>query len=146
MNGLPAVGAHLVTPRSFYTHHGIHVGEGRVVHYAGLCDGMHGGPVREVSLAEFCCGRGYRIKTERRQRFSGEEVARRARSRIGEDRYHLLRNNCEHFCEWCVAGRRWSAQVETWLAYPFDSLLGLIRALARRWRGPDRPSVDCYVN
>jgi Lecithin retinol acyltransferase len=27
------------------------------------------------------------------------EVMRRARSRLGEDRYRLLSNNCEHFCE-----------------------------------------------
>jgi hypothetical protein len=39
-------------------------------------------------------------------------VVHRARSRLGEDRYHVLRNNCEHFCEWCVRGQHRSYQVE----------------------------------
>ena len=32
------LGAHIVTPRRWYTHHGIYVGAGQVVHYAGLSD------------------------------------------------------------------------------------------------------------
>lgn len=146
MHDLPPVGAHLITPRSFYDHHGIHVGGGRVVHYAGFCDGMHGGPVVEVSLEDFSRGEGYTVKKSRHQRFPGEEIARRARSRLGEDCYHVLRNNCEHFCEWCVAGRSWSAQVEAWLTYPVDSLLSALRALARKATAVRRRSASCYAN
>jgi hypothetical protein len=36
----------------------------------------------------------------------------RARSRLGEDRYRFLSNNCEHFCEWCIAGSSRSTQIE----------------------------------
>jgi hypothetical protein len=43
---------------------------------------------------------------------------RRARSRLGENRYGLLRNNCEHFCEWCVQGIPRSYQVERALQFP----------------------------
>lgn len=32
--------------------------------------------------------------------------------RLGEHRYRLLTNNCEHFCEWCVNGAHRSYQVE----------------------------------
>lgn len=132
MNPLPPVGAHLVTPRRLYQHHGIYVGDGRVVHYAGFCGGMHRGPVEEVSLETFCRGRGYRVKRHRRQAFAGDEIARRARSRIGEDSYDLLRNNCEHFCEWCAAGRSFSAQAEAWRAFPLLSLLWACRSLLQR--------------
>jgi hypothetical protein len=40
------------------------------------------------------------------------EVVRRARLRLGENRYHLLTNNCEHFCEWCIRGESRSLQVD----------------------------------
>ncbi len=51
-------------------------------------------------------------------RFDGQEVIRRARSRIGEKCYRLLTNNCEHFCEWCLHGEPRSEQVERALALP----------------------------
>ena len=39
----------------------------------------------------------------------------RAQSRLGEQSYNLLFNNCEHFAHWCKTGRHRSAQVEDWL-------------------------------
>jgi Lecithin retinol acyltransferase len=50
---------------------------------------------------------------------------RRARSRIGEDDYRLLTNNCEHFCNWCLCGVSRSAQVERRWQLPFRVLLAL---------------------
>jgi hypothetical protein len=38
--------------------------------------------------------------------------SRRARSRLGEDRYRLSTNNCEHFCKWCTRGLHRSTLVE----------------------------------
>ena len=38
-NDAPPLGSHVVTSRRGYTHHGIFVGDGRVVHYAGLSRG-----------------------------------------------------------------------------------------------------------
>src|ERR1700746_783770 len=32
----PLLGSHIVTPRFGYLHHGIYVGGGKIVHYAGL--------------------------------------------------------------------------------------------------------------
>jgi hypothetical protein len=40
-------GAHLVSPRRGYTHHGIYVGGGRVVQYGGLVQGLRRGSVEE---------------------------------------------------------------------------------------------------
>ena len=132
MSDLPPVGAHLVTPRGWYNHHGIHIGHGRVVHYSGFCEWFHRGPVEEVSLEEFTLGQPYWVKKNRRQRFTAAEIVTRARSRLGENSYDLFRNNCEHFCEWCVAGRSWSAQAEAWLKFPFVTLMALLRRGAPR--------------
>ena len=108
----PPIGAHIVTPRSVYTHHGIYVGEGRVVQYGGLSYGLRRGPVEEISLAQFARGREIWVRSEGSSSFDREEVVRRARLRLGEDRYHPLKNNCEHFCEWCVCGEPRSFQVD----------------------------------
>src|SRR3990170_970877 len=108
----PPLAAHLVTPRSGYTHHGIYVGCGKVVHYAGLSRSWRSGPVEEVTLAEFACGRSIRVRPCSNPQFDPSEVVARARSRLGEDCYQVLTNNCEHFCEWCLRGKNRSSQVD----------------------------------
>lgn len=45
----------------------------------------------------------------------GEEIVRQARSRVGERRYDIFRNNCEHFCSWCQVGESRSRQVDLFL-------------------------------
>jgi cytochrome c5 len=47
-------------------------------------------------------------------RFPGVEAVTRARSRLGEDRYRVWTNNCEHFVHWCLSGIPRSTQVERW--------------------------------
>jgi len=106
------VGSHLVSPRGPYSHHGIYVGEGKVVHYSGKSDGLKAGPVKVDSLEVFQNGRGFSIKEHATPKFSGRVVALRAFQRIGEDLYSLIGNNCEHFCEWCIHDQHRSLQVE----------------------------------
>jgi hypothetical protein len=130
-NQEPALGSHLVTPRRGYLHHGIYVGDGKVVHYAGFSDGLHGGPVEEVTLARFARDRPVCVQSDAPPNFAPPEVVRRARSRVGEDRYRLLTNNCEHFCEWCLRGEHRSYQVEALLARPRRALYGTIRLIAQ---------------
>ena len=113
----PVLGSHLVTPRLGFAHHGIYVGCGRVVHYGAFVHGVHRGPVEEVSLARFTHGHTLWVRPGA-VRFDCEEVIRRARSRIGENSYRLLSNNCEHFCEWCLRGEPRSEQVERALVLP----------------------------
>lgn len=48
------------------------------------------------------------------QPFTPEETLKRARSRIGERKYNLLTNNCEHFVVWCKTGISESRQVRQW--------------------------------
>ena len=127
----PLVGSHIVTPRRGYLHHGIYVGGGRIVHYAGLAHGLRRGPVEEISIARFARGRAVWVRSDALSTFDRPEVIHRARSRVGEDGYRLLTNNCEHFCEWCLHGEHRSYQVERWLAHPRRKLHAAIRLIAR---------------
>lgn len=125
----PPLAAHLTTPRGLYTHHGLYVGQGRVIHYAGLARGLRRGPVEEISLEQFARGRGVWVDGRRCARFDPEQAITRARARLGEDRYRVLSNNCEHFCEWCLHGQSRSRQVESWRAAPRAALRSLSNAL-----------------
>ncbi len=125
----PPLGSHLVTPRRGYLHHGIYVGGCKVVHYSGLAHGLRGGPVEEVSLSRFASRQCVWIRSSAPSGFNVREVICRARSRVGEDRYRLLTNNCEHFCEWCLRGTPRSLQVEAWLAWPRRVLLQFLQSL-----------------
>ena len=125
-------GAHLVTERNGYAHHGIYAGHGRVIHYAGFCHTLHAAPVEETSIEQFAHGHGVAVKSEPCARYLGAEAVARARSRLGENQYHLLTNNCEHFCTWCLLGRGRSEQVETCLRNPgaaVATVLQLVRTL-----------------
>lgn len=44
--------------------------------------------------------------------YSPKETVERALSKIGEDKYNLLLNNCEHFAIWCKTGVSESYQVK----------------------------------
>ena len=124
-------GAHLVTERNGYAHHGIYIGNGRVIHYAGFCHTLHAGPVAETSLERFAHGHAIAVRPEPCARYIGTEAVARARSRLGENHYHLLTNNCEHFCTWCLLGQARSEQVESCLRHPrhaVATVLQLMRA------------------
>jgi hypothetical protein len=45
-----------------------------------------------------------------------QDIVNRARSRLGENRYRLLTNNCEHFSEWSRFGTSRSPQIERLLS------------------------------
>jgi hypothetical protein len=141
------LGAHLVTSRRGYTHHGIYVGAGKVVHYAGLSWGIHRGPVEEVPLEEFADKRVVKIKFDANARYSGAQVAARARSRLGEDRYRLISNNCEHFCEWCARGESRSEQVENFYAWPRRAMFVALARLRQSFSAGlgDRRDETCAV-
>ena len=129
LGGEPPRGAHLATMRHGYSHHGVYIGGGRVVHYAGLSGGLwQCGPVEEVSLLRFGHGNAIRVVEHGTPAYSPEEIVRRARSRLGEDDYRLLTNNCEHFCNWCVCGVSRSAQIRQPLRLPLRALTALFHA------------------
>jgi lecithin:retinol acyltransferase len=133
----PPLASHLVTPRALYTHHGIYVGNGTVVHYAGFAYGLRRGPVEQVSLERFARGRIVRIQPGYR-RFDRLEVVERALSRVGESRYRLLTNNCEHFCAWALRDEWRSRQVE-WLRALPGKWLRALRSQSGRITRPISP-------
>ncbi len=103
---------HLKSSRNFYSHHGIYVGDNRVIHYSGLAKGSESEIIEEVCLEEFCNGNGYEIIDHPNRKYSREESVERARSRLGEDAYSVFANNCEHFVNWCIDGDHKSSQTD----------------------------------
>lgn len=59
--------------------------------------------------------------TGRYKLYSPEDTVKRAYSRLGEQSYNLLSNNCEHFAIWCKTGISESYQV--------NSILKVLKAL-----------------
>jgi len=55
------------------------------------------------------------------------EVVGRTKSRLGENRYRLTTDSCEHYREWCIAGVARSAQMEK------SCLRPRVAAAAVRW-------------
>jgi hypothetical protein len=94
------------------------VGGGNVVHYGTLACRLRSGLVEKISLAIFAHGHVVLVRPHIAPRFACAEVIRRALSRLGENNYGLLCNNCEHFCEWCVQGVPRSYQVERVVKFP----------------------------
>ncbi|QNI83904.1 lecithin retinol acyltransferase family protein [Synechococcus sp. PROS-7-1] len=105
-----AAADHLRVPRQhgLFLHHGIDLGDGSVAHY------LEGREILRSPLAEFSRGQEVSVVSHDQASPAGVTL-RRAMSRIGEQNYNLLFNNCEHFANWCKTGRHRSGQVEDWL-------------------------------
>jgi hypothetical protein len=147
------VGAHLVSEREGFAHHGIYAGRGRVIHYGGFDRSMMRRPVEYVSLHDFAAGRDVTVATEPDAFYTGLDTLRRAKSRLGEDQYRLLTNNCEHFSTWCVRGVARSDQVRRCLTNPWKGIRALFAIasamLASRTTGPSakpRSNVDLVIS
>jgi hypothetical protein len=110
-----------------------------VVHYSGLSRGWKAGPVEAVSLAAFAHGESIWVRPHLNPRFDCNEVVERACSRLGENCYQLVSNNCEHFCHWCVQGENRSRQIEALRSRPKRLLRALVNNLEQwlhRWLSP----------
>lgn len=97
--------------RGLYTHHGIDLGNGQVVHLSGEPLRMRDARVCIVSMDEFLQGQPVRVMRHPGKHRPPEEVATAALSHLGERGYHLWQNNCEHFASYCATGERRSEQV-----------------------------------
>ncbi|MDA0266805.1 MAG: lecithin retinol acyltransferase family protein [Cyanobacteria bacterium] len=91
---------------SVYEHHGIDCGDGTVIHYRKTDTAE----VARTSIALFGQGKPITIKVQP-VALLPDTVVERAESRLGEQRYDLLTNNCEHFATWCKTGRNESEQL-----------------------------------
>nr|WP_315468608.1 lecithin retinol acyltransferase family protein [uncultured Undibacterium sp.] len=108
----PKLGDHLIAARTGYTHHGIYIGNGDVIHYSGFHDGLNSGPVIKTSILEFANKGHLMVNVLPERKYDPAESIVRAFSKLGEAKYNLASNNCEHFVNWCIHGRRTSKQVE----------------------------------
>lgn len=110
----PPIGAHLVSPRRGFKHHGLYIGRGKVVHYSGMARSfglkelrhiislVHYGSIVKTSLKQFCDGHGFYVVEHPHARFPGELAVDRAKKRLCERSYYIYSNNCEHFVNWCI--------------------------------------------
>ncbi len=105
-----SAGDHLQVPRQhgLFNHHGIDLGDGTVAHY------LEGRMILRSSIEEFCRGKDVSV-VNHKDASSNRLTLQRAISRIGEQKYNLLFNNCEHFANWCKTGQHRSNQLEEWL-------------------------------
>jgi Lecithin retinol acyltransferase len=140
----PQRGDHLVVSWRGFAHHGIYLGGGRVIHYNARVYQLARRPVEETDMQEFAEGRRVFIVAHAESVYDADQVIERARSRLGEDRYHLLNNNCEHLVEWCLHGIARSFQVESAIEFPSRAgewWLGKLVALMLRLLGAGKRLV-----
>jgi hypothetical protein len=132
-----ARGDHLKVNRFGYTHHAIDCGDGTVIHFAGEDKEKAYPTVRRTRYEEFA--RGGRVTIVRhRAALDPEEAAARAELRLGDGRYHLIFNNCEHFASWCATGARRSRQAHRGLQVASGVLLTASVLAAAGLRGVSR--------
>jgi hypothetical protein len=121
-----------------YEHHGIDCGDGTVIHYRKGTETVEQTPVEVFRL-----GQDVIHVKHYDTGYLPEAVVHRAESRLGEQRYNLLFNNCEHFATWCKTGVSYSSQVKDFV--PFIQSIdpeGLAKPIAdalRSWSAPPRP-------
>jgi hypothetical protein len=90
-----------------YQHHGIDCGNRSVIHYSKAGDTA---TITRTSYELFSWGSQVR-PIYHDICYVADVVIGRAESRLGEQRYDLFFNNCEHFATWCKTGRSESAQL-----------------------------------
>ena len=103
-----ATADHLQVPRQhgLFNHHGIDLGDGTVAHY------LEGREILRSSTDDFSQGQPLTVIAHA-DASPTRVTLQRAMSRIGEQNYNLLFNNCEHFATWCKTGRHRSGQIDS---------------------------------
>ena len=130
--------------RGLYTHHGIDIGDGTVVHFSGEPLKKIPAEVRRDPLEAFTQGARVRVVRHRRHRPLEEDaVVSRALARIGERDYTVWGNNCEHFATYCKTGKAHSGQVRRVAGLAAAGAVvagGIALAVFRGRRGPTHES------
>lgn len=83
-------------------HHGIYDGNGMVYEYKGSSTGPN--YIRKCDLKSFARGKEIMVDNREEAIYSEDEIVRRAESRLGEQDYNILYNNCENYATWCRCG------------------------------------------
>lgn len=118
-----------------YKHYGIDCGDGTVIHYRKPSE-----IIERTSMATLSRGNSvYVVEDLEGFSFVPDVVVARAESRLGENNYNLLFNNCEHFAWWCKTGISHSKQIRDFL--PIASKLDtskLYEPIKQALKGKDR--------
>ncbi|HEY9301932.1 MAG TPA: lecithin retinol acyltransferase family protein [Phormidium sp.] len=91
--------------KGVYEHHGIDCGDGTAIHYRKPSETIERTSLETLSQGGIIYVKRYQVS------FVPDVVVHRAESRLGERKYNLLFNNCEHFANWCKTGVNYSQQV-----------------------------------
>jgi hypothetical protein len=132
-----------VNVEGVYQHHGIDVGDGNVIHYRKPSEIIEctsfetfsrGNPVYIRQYPDGFC-------------FIGDVVVNRAISRLGENKYNLIFNNCEHFATWCKTGVSDSQQIKNFMP-TIDKLdtYNLFEPLKQAFQGIENQNSDDLIN
>ena len=97
--------------RGLYTHHGIDMGDGTVIHLAGEPLRARRARVCRTDMATFLAGGRARVVPYPRGARPADEVIAAAEAGLARGGYCLGRNNCEHFATRCKTGKPMSRQV-----------------------------------
>ena len=96
---------HFINIKGVYEHHGIDCGDGTAIHYRKPSETIERTSLETLSQGGIIYVKRYQTS------FINDVVLHRAESRLGERKYNLLFNNCEHFATWCKTGINYSQQV-----------------------------------
>ncbi|HIJ57898.1 MAG TPA: lecithin retinol acyltransferase family protein [Deltaproteobacteria bacterium] len=110
-------GDHIYVKRSsrFYKHHGIFIGNGRVIHVSGSIREKVHPEVRETDLSSFLKG-GVPRRRVYEKRLPASETIRAAKKQLQNGGYSMVWNNCEHFATYCATGKKKSLQARKIIA------------------------------
>ena len=89
-------GDHIKANRTVYSHHAIYIGNGQVIEYNDY-------RIKISLLEDFSDGDNI-LKVNDKTKYSRKKIVQRAYSRLGEEKYNIIWNNCENFAEWCRNG------------------------------------------
>lgn len=113
----PKPGAQIRVDRGTYFHHGIYIGNAQVIAFGeGDASRDIGQPsenkIEEISLAGFLRGglvqvRSYSLAEKLLLNKSAKTIET-ARSLLGTGGYDIMKNNCEHFSNYCAFGVKYS--------------------------------------
>ena len=97
-----------------YRHYGILLEDDSVVHFTGqLFSVDRAACICRTDIDFFCAGGVLRRADDVKCTFLPNQIGVRALRQVGTNfgGYHFLRNNCEHFTNWCANGHKISKQV-----------------------------------
>ena len=127
VNKTPVFGDHIRVNRGLYSHHGIYASDDCVIHFAPPNNTGDIDPslarVIVTDLKSFLNGGMLEVRTFKQEELSikrtPQDIVNYAFSRVGEGGYNLISNNCEHFANDCLFGKKKSNQVDSILSFVF---------------------------